>query len=135
MTEETKTESQKSKSIMEMLKEDAEVEADDLLNLDPRILEAADLKLPAEFEMESMAEEHLEHLNNYHKAKIANRAARASGDNQKAEQMFKLMSLSRMAVALIQSQYKGVKAISDRIGTMRAKKLKESRDTFLLQED
>ena len=114
--------------------DDAQVateKSDDGLNLDPTILDTVDLSLPSEFLAESLAEELLEHLSNYHKAKAANQAARHSGDNQKAEQMYRLVAYSRLAVAIIQHENPGVKAIADAIARFRAKRVQEQRTAVL----
>ena len=117
-----------AKSLQELLGGDGDA------TLDPAILAATDLTLPDAFRLEALAEEMLEHLTTYHKAKAATTSARHSGDNQRATQMFQLQAYSRLAVAIIQNENPGVKAIADQIALSRAKRVKEQR-AALLKED
>ncbi len=128
MVTDADTKETKPLSIQDLL--NADKAEDEELDLDPAILKAADLGLPQEFKIEAMAEELLEHISSYHKAKAANQAARHSGDHVKAEQMYRLMAFSRLAAAIIQAENPGVKAIADDIGFFRAKRVREQRDAL-----
>ena len=105
------------------------------LGFDPKILETVDLKLSPSFELDIMAAELLEHLANYHKAKAAVKAARHQGDHARAEQMYKLMKFSKMAGAVIQSDFPGAKALADQIGEVRAKQARLNRLALMNQPE
>ncbi len=92
MAEETKT-----KSIAEMLKE--EDVADVGGELDPSILDSADMTMPDSYLLESLAAELMEHLSVYHRLKAAIPAARAQGDGPKAEQLNKSKTYSWLVAA------------------------------------
>lgn len=130
MAEETKTPTQeKAKTIAELLKaEDADEHETEL---DPAILEKADLGLPDSFQLESMAAELVEHLSAYHRNKAALKAARAQGDGQRAEQLFRAMSYSRLVAAYLQSQFPGIKPLADEIAQAKAIQTKQARAALL----
>lgn len=135
MTEDTKTATQepKARTISDILKE-SETDIVDSPDISPEALDKADLSLPDEFQLDSMAAELVEHLANYHKANAGRKAARAQGDGQKAEQMFKLMSYSRLAAAYIEQSFPGVKAVADVIARTRAIQVKRARQQLLSAE-
>lgn len=90
------------------------------LTIDAALLEAVDLSLPPEYEAELMATELLGHLSAFHQAKAAWQAGRSSGDHNKAEQMYRLMSYSRLAAAIIQHDFPQAKGIADIIAKAKA---------------
>ena len=117
-----------SKSVLELLKQEDEG-GDGTVTAG--MLAKADLTLPAEFEMDSMAAEMVEHLSSYHRTRVALKAARAQGDSQRAEQLFKAMAFSRLAAALMQSEYPGIKAVADNIARARVKQVQGQRQALL----
>ena len=125
----TVSEKTKVKSISDILKEEDTAEVGD--ELDPKILETANLDMPESFQVESMAAELVEHLSAYHRTKAALKAARAQGDGQKAEQLFKAMSYSRLVAAYLQSEFPGIKSIADEIAQARAIQIKQQRSAML----
>lgn len=123
--EETITTEEKPKTISQLLdegKEDGEEE------IDPAILDKVDLTLPKEYVLETMAEELVSHLSAYATAKTGWRTARAAGEHAKAEQFYKQMSFSRLASALIQSEYPGVKKLADKLALYRKRTVEKQRE-------
>ena len=120
---------QGSKTVLELLKrEDGE---DAALGVTADMLERADLSLPPEFALDSMAAEMVEHLSAYHRPRVALKAARAQGDGQRADQLFKTMAFSRLAAALMQNEYPGIKAVADLIARARVKQVQAQRQALL----
>ena len=78
-------------------------------------LDNVDLSIPGDYQAEIMALELVVHLQNYHKAVAAAKAARQAENHQEAERLQKIVLLSKMNVALIQSKHPGAKAIADTI--------------------
>lgn len=105
-----------------------------LLDIDLKVLEAVDLKLPPSYELEILALELLDHLGNYHRALVGVKSARNSGDHGRADQLYKLMAFSRLAVAILQSEHPGIKVIADEIGEVRAQQAKVQREALLKTE-
>lgn len=118
-------ETEKNPTIADILNKDKE---DNELDISPQVLDKVDLSLPQEYLIEIVAEELVGYLTNYHQYNIGYRTARASGDHQKAEQLYKQMSHSRLAAALIQSEYKGIKELADKIAGYRVETVKKSRE-------
>ena len=121
----------KKKTIQDVLSED---KGDDNFDFPVEFLEKADLTLPPEFEADIMAAEMLAHLANYKKFAAANKAARHSGDHARAEQMYKELAFSRMAVAIIQATHPKAKVIADEIAIFRAQKAALERKAVLAEE-
>ena len=122
----------KPKSILDILKEEEKgEEGADQTPISPEALAKADLSLPNEFQVDSMAAELVDHLANYHKAVAGRKAARSQGDHQRAEQLSKLAAYSRLAAAYIQEQFPGVKALADEIARARVVQVRNQRKTLL----
>ena len=102
--------------------------------LDTKILEAVDLSLPDTFQEEAMGAELLEHITIYHRAMASNKAARHSGDQGKAEQMFRLASFSRLAAAIIQAEHPGAKAVADEMAKYRVMRARAERQAAITEE-
>lgn len=99
----------------------SDVEMDSDLDIDPvTTLENVDLNLPGDYETDIMAEELLAHLTTYHRVKAALKSARSTGDNKRAEELYKNMSFSRMAAAVIQRDCPSAKAVADEMAACRA---------------
>ncbi len=119
---------QETKNILEEEEEEeGALTADEVTAL----LGKVDLSLPETFDDDIMGSELLDHLSNFHKAKVGMKAARHSGDHPKAEQLGKLMSYSRLAAAIIQAQNPRAKALADELATVRAKLAKAQRQSVL----
>lgn len=112
-------------AIKELL--DQERAEGEMLAIDPAILEGADLSLPGDYEVDLMAGELLGHLTNFKTSKAAWQAARNSGDHQKAEQMYRLMSYSRLAAAIIQHDHPAAKAITDELAKLKVTQAVQNR--------
>lgn len=93
---------------MEQPAEIQEVEAAELAKL----LEGVDLTVPDEFLEVRLAAEMVQHLGQYHSLQLAIRAARHAEQHQRAEQLQKEALYTKTAIALIQHQYPGTKAIA-----------------------
>ncbi len=135
MTDEAQTSDKKvptaSQSVQDFLKAESG-EEDFSFPLDE--LQAADLKLPTDYVTDIMAAEVLDHLTNHYRARAALRAARNSGDSQQAERLFKLLSFSRLAVAIIQHEYPEAKGVADEIAQYRALTASNQRKALLQTE-
>ena len=90
-----------------------------------------DFGVPDEFMDELMGAELADHLSNYQKSIPVRRAARSSGDNQRAEQLSKFINTSRLAAAQIIYKYPHAKGIADEIARARASQVKEGRKAIL----
>ncbi len=123
------------KSILEQITETEGLKDEDAPAIDPKILESVDMTLPKEYEAELMASEMLAHLQNYKQAKAAYQAARNLGQHDRAEQLSKQVTFSRLAVALIQSQYPEAKAIADQLALANVKRAETTRKAMLKGED
>lgn len=132
MSEALKTPEDKPKTIADILKTEDLSELGP--ELDPHILDTVQLDMPPEFQLESMAAELVEHLSAYHRTRAALKAARAQGDGQKAEQLFKAMSYSRLVAAYLQSEFPGIKPLADEIAKAKAIQVKQQRTAFLDSE-
>ena len=127
----TKVES-KPKSISELLEADR---GDDLGDVSPAVLEKVDVRLPKDFQLEVMADELLAHLSNFHKATAAWKSARNQGDHAKAEQMFRLRSYCKLAAAIIQDEYEGVRAVAEQLAAFRVKRARAEREAALAEPE
>jgi hypothetical protein len=78
-----------------------------------------------------MAQLLVDHLSGYHQNKQAWKSARNLGNHQRAQQLFEQMKYNQLTVAMIQSDYPGVKTIADEIMAIRAKETKERRKSIL----
>ena len=83
--------------------------------INPKFLENIDLTLPRRYEEEVMAAELLEYLGQTAKAKVAWRAARNSGSQAKAQELYRNLALTRLAAALIQGEFPGARALAEEI--------------------
>lgn len=129
MADETKT-----RTISDILKE-GETDTPETPDISTEALDKADLTLPPEFQLDSMAAEMVEHLANYHKANAGRKAARAQGDGARAEQLFKLMSYSKLAAAYIQQLFPGIKKVANEIALSRAIQAKRARQLLLSEQE
>lgn len=110
----------------------AQADADTLESLledsiPPDILETVDLSVPPETAEEYAAAEMTTYLQVYQNASIALKAARHQVQHDRADRLSKEMVFARMAIALIQQQYPGAKAIADDIMRMNAKNARANR--------
>ena len=86
-----------------------------------------DMSLPAAYELEVMAQQLLAHLASYHQSEAAWKAARNTGDNAKAKQLFDQLQYNRLTAAIIQRAYPEAKAMADQIAEVNAGELQKSR--------
>jgi hypothetical protein len=124
-------EEKKAKTIMELLPQ--EEEAEDAKALLAKLVDAdgklkADTSLPAEYQIEVMAELLLDHLTSYHQTRQAWRAAKNSGDHSKSQQLFQQMNYNQLTIAIIQAEFPVAKALSDSIAKARMKELTAKRN-------
>jgi len=125
MKKNTTEEKTKEKTIEEKM-------VDEDLDLDvAKILEMTDLSLPGIYQLDIMGNELLAHLTSYHQTKAALKSARNTGDHKRSEELYKSMSFSRMAVAVIEMDNPGAKAVADEIATFRATTAVSNRRTAL----
>jgi len=108
----------KAKKLLDYLPKSEDEKGDDeligkLIDRDGKV--KVDLKMPSIYRDEIMAELMVAALTNYERDRQAIRSARNSGDNQRAELLFKQMSYNRLLVAIIQAEYPKVKALADEI--------------------
>ena len=97
-------------------------------------MEKADLTLPSEYQDEVMGAELLAHITNYYQATAALKSARNMGDHARAEQLYKTVAFSRLAVAVIQHDFPNTKEIADELGKFRAKQARQQRRALLEEE-
>ncbi len=86
-----------------------------------------DTSLPAEYELEVMAKQLLDHLAAYAQNKQAWRAARNSNDHARAKSLFDQMQFNQLTAAIIQHSYPRAKALADELGKLLAKQTQANR--------
>ena len=94
-----------------------------------------DFDVPGEFMDELMGAELADHLSSYQKSIPVRRAARSSGDNQRAEQLSKFINTSRLAAAQIMYKYPNAKGIADSIAHARTRQVREGRKALIDREE
>lgn len=94
-------------------------------------LDNVDLSLPRPFILDIMADELLGYLQGFQAQGIALQAARRDGQHDKAERHRKEWTFTRLAAALIQSRYPGVKAVADEKARLRAQQAAQNRAKIL----
>lgn len=107
------------------LLEEMGAEAADVIPAD--IVRKADLSLPGEYRLDILAQELLSILTGYHKAEVAYRAAKNSGDRAETERLVRMTIRLRLTAALIMAENPGVKALADEFATLQAAAAKRNR--------
>ena len=136
--EETKVEETKPKKIADLLPKD-EDELDDaellakLTDKDGKL--KVDTSLPVDFELEIMAQQVLENTTAYATTRQQWRSARNSGDNSKAQQLFKQMNYHQLTVAVLLAEFPKAKKIADEIGRARVKQAQQNRASLIAESD
>ena len=119
----------KEPTLAELLEAEKEAEA-----VPVSVLRAANLELPMQFMVESMAEELLGFLSLYHRRRLAWKAARDSGsDRQRVDGLYHEFAYARLAAAVIQNDYPEAKAIANEIAAVRTQQAKEARKAVLAE--
>ncbi len=90
--------------------------------------------LPAEYVIESMAAELLEHKASFQKADVAWRAAKHT-DHQREQQMWSLRNYSRLCAAIIMDKWPKAVTLANEIAQVRVIQARQARRTMLEQED
>ncbi len=135
MSEKEKTkEKTKLEQMQEALGKDGTAEEDaalaaELLDEEGNI--KVDLSLPAEFELDIMAGQLLQHLTSYKQLYHARRAARGSGDHVQAEKLGKQMQYNQLTAAVIQRAYPKAKKLADTLAIIQAKQTSANRQKQL----
>jgi hypothetical protein len=116
-----------------LLEGDEEAEADEQA-INPEILRTADFSLIPEFEEEIMAVELLDYLSMRLRLLNAWRAARNSGNHQRAQELYRQMAMARLSAALIQGEHPNVKSLADDLAKTRVIEARNRRRTLLDEE-
>ncbi len=138
LEEEAERQVKKPTSIAELLPKDEQTEEDEALFLklvgpDSKLL--LDETLPAEFELEVMANQALEAITQVKQLNQTWRAARNAGDHAKAKQVFEQMNANKLLAAIIQVEFPDCKSLVAELATIRVKQAKKARAKLLSEED
>ena len=103
--------------------------------LSPDILDRFKIDdLPADYVIESMAAELLEHKASFQKADVAWRSAKHT-DHQREQQMWQLRNYSRLCAAIIMDKWPQAAALANEIARVRVIQARQARRAMLEQED
>ena len=136
--EETKSEDKKPTSIAELLPRSEQEDEDNelflkLMGPDGKLL--LDESLPAEFELEIMANQALEAIAQVKQLNQTWRASRNSGDHAKAKIVFDQMNANKVLAAIIQVEFPKCKPIVAQLAEIRVKQAHKAREKLLKEED